>query len=105
MKQELSIKELNVEDLKYLKKALNFGYRVLFFFALFLFILPCFCIYYILMSSKISEKAFPILGVIIFFGFWICLAFKGIKYTTKKIIREKRNLYLQKKNRRKYKSH
>ena len=92
MKQELSIKELNIGDIKYLKKELNFGFKILFFLILLSVIFPCFCIYYISINSKIAEKTFSLLYVIICFGFWIYLTFKGIK----KIVREKQKLYSQK---------
>jgi hypothetical protein len=93
MEQELEIKTLNIDDIKFLKQKLNFGFSVLFFFSLFSIIFPGLCIYLIFINDDITEKAFPFFGVIICFGFWTYVTLKGIRKT----IKEKQNLYLQKK--------
>lgn len=93
MLQKLEFESLNAEDIKFLKKELYFGVRVLFFLSLFSILFPGFCIYRIFTDSNISDKPFVFFMVIICFGFWTYLTLKGIKET----IKEKQNLLLQKK--------
>lgn len=91
MQQTLSIRNINDDDIKYLKRKIRTTYIVLAFFSVFSIVFPVFCIYRLLIMP--DSNALGILLVILIFGFWT--------YATIKIaisnIKEKQNLLLQKK--------
>ncbi|OXB09226.1 hypothetical protein B0A81_06505 [Flavobacterium plurextorum] len=93
MQQTLKNTTLNDEDIKFLKRQLKKGYLTWIIFSLFSIVFPGVCIYMIITNEEISDKATPILAVIIIFGFWIYITIKAIIDTTK----EQQNLLLQKK--------
>ena len=93
MHQTLKNTTLNDEDIKFLKRQLKKGYLTWIIFSLFSIVSPGVCIYMIITNEEISDKATPILAVIIIFGFWIYITIKAIIDTTK----EQQNLLLQKK--------
>ena len=93
MLQNLEFKSLNAEDIKFLKSELYSSVRILFFLSLFSIVFPGFCIYRILIDSNIIDKIFALFMVIICFGFWSFITMKGLKG----MVKEKRNLLLQKK--------
>ncbi|MEA9412671.1 hypothetical protein [Flavobacterium sp. PL02] len=93
MQQILEIKDINDEDIKFLKKELNYGYKIWLFFSLFSIVFPCICIYQIFDNPEIIDKTIPLLAVIIIFGFWAYVTIGGFK----SMIKEQQNLLLQKK--------
>ncbi|WP_289659837.1 hypothetical protein [Flavobacterium panacagri] len=62
-------------------------------FSLFSIVFPCSAIYATITNKELDDKAFPILIVIVIFGFWIYVTIMGIIDT----IKEQQNLLLQKK--------
>jgi hypothetical protein len=90
--QFLEIKPLKDEDIKFLKKKVYFGYRVWLIFSLVSIVFPFFMIYSIF-TSDIEDKKFPILVVIVIFGFWPYVTITGLK----DIRRQQKNLLFQKK--------
>lgn|GEM_PF-2030751 len=93
MHEILEIKELNTEDIKFLKKELKKTYALSFFLSLLGIVLPIYLIYLTVTNSDLEDKGFPLLMIIVIFGFWTYAAIKAM-ITTRE---EKQNLLLQKK--------
>lgn len=93
MHEILEIKELNTEDIQFLKRDLKKSYMVALFLALIGIVLPAYFIYLITVKSYAEDKEFALLMVIVVFSFWTYIAVKGII----DVREEKQNLLLQKK--------
>lgn len=93
MHEILEIKELNTEDVKFLKRELKKTYAFLFFLSLLGIVLPVYLIYLTSTNTASEDKGFALLMIIVIFGFWTYAAIKAMISTRA----EKQNLLLQKK--------
>ena len=93
MHEILEIKELNTDDIKFLKRELKKTYLFLFFLSLFSIVLPIYIIYLITNKPDNNDKGFAFLMVLVIFGFWTYTAIKEMIKTRE----EKQGLLLQKK--------
>ncbi|WP_264553340.1 hypothetical protein [Flavobacterium sp. N2038] len=93
MQEILEIKELNTEDIKFLKGELKKTYVFLFCLSLFSIVLPGYLIYLIFTNPDIEDGGFAVLMVIIVFGFWTYVGINGMIKSRE----EKQGLLLQKK--------
>lgn len=91
MHQTLKIVSLTNDDIKFLKRKLKKNYLGWLIFSLFSVVFPGFGIYATITNEELDDKAFPILIIVIIFGFWIYLTIKGILET----IKEQQNLLFQ----------
>jgi len=93
MQEILEIKELNTDDIKFLKRELKKTYLLLFFLSLYSIVLPIYLIYLIINKPDKEDKGFGLLMVLVIFSFWTYTTIKAIPKTRE----EKQRLLLQKK--------
>jgi len=93
MQETLEIKELNTDDIKFLKRKLNQGYVLSFFSVLFFIVLPIYLIYLAINKPEDEERGFAILMIVVIFAFWIYVTIQAIIM----VVERKRGLLLQKK--------
>ncbi|GAA3740188.1 hypothetical protein GCM10022422_24670 [Flavobacterium ginsengisoli] len=93
MQEILEIKELNTEDIKFLKRKLKKGYILLVLLALFSIVLPIYLIYLAVQKQDNEDKGFAILMILVVFGFWIYITIQALIT----VLERKRGLFFQKK--------
>ena len=93
MQEILEIKELNTEDIKFLKRKLKKGYVLLFLLVLFSIVLPIYLIYLAVQKQDNEDKGFAILMILVVFGFWIYITIQALIT----VVERKRGLFFQKK--------
>ncbi|HEY1194046.1 hypothetical protein [Flavobacterium sp.] len=93
MQQTLKITSLTDEDVKFLKRQVKKGFLTWSIFSLITIVFPFSCIYAIITNEELTDKLFPILIVLIIFGFWIYVTIRAIIDISK----DRKYLLLQKK--------
>ncbi|WP_433830746.1 hypothetical protein [Flavobacterium anhuiense] len=93
MHETLELKELNTEDIKFLRQLLKKGYVMLFFLFLCFIVLPSYLIFLAINMPEDENGGFAILMIIVIFGLWIYFTIQAMIT----VIERKRGLLLQKK--------